>query len=157
MFIDSITKLHANTTMEQAFAEIEAGKARRKLKFKIVTGAQANVLPGVMFYETFGEPTSGSPNSYISGHRGQKPQVKGSCRRTCRHKEKKTIMLDFDIVDVLGMRACLYLNIVKLVHTQPSWKSFADKSVSLNTREGADNGRKALKILRDKLLSSKTG
>ncbi|KAL6471840.1 hypothetical protein MHYP_G00204900 [Metynnis hypsauchen] len=121
LFIDSITKLHANTAREQAFAEIEVGKARHKLKFKVDTGAQANVIPANTFHRMFGDVVLGSPDSYISGYGGQRLKVKGACRLTCRHKEK-TIMLDFDIVDVenapavLGMRACLDLNIVKLVH-----------------------------------------
>ncbi|KAL6462444.1 hypothetical protein MHYP_G00288660 [Metynnis hypsauchen] len=121
LFIDSITKLHANTAREQAFAEIEIGKARHKLKFKVDTGAQANVIPANTFHRMFGDVVLGSPDGYISGYGGQRLKVKGACRLTCRHKEK-TIMLDFDIVDVknapavLGMRACLDLNIVKLVH-----------------------------------------
>lgn len=63
----------------------------------------------------------GSPDS-ISGYGGQRLKVKGACRLTCRYKEK-TVMLDIDIVDLLfWARACLDLNIVKLVHkiqTQP--------------------------------------
>lgn len=47
--------------------------------------------------------------------------VKGACRLTCRYKEKN-VMLDFDIIDanappVLGMRACLDLNLIKIIHT----------------------------------------
>ncbi len=59
LFIDSITKLHANTAREQVFAEIEIGKARRKLKFKVDTGAQANVVPADTFHRIFGDVVLG--------------------------------------------------------------------------------------------------
>ena len=121
LYIDTITKQHANTDKEQAFAELEIGKNRHKLKFKIDTGAQANVIPANTFHELFGNVVLSPQASKLSGYGGQVLNVKGACRLTCRYKEK-TVMLDFEVIDanappVLGMRACLDLNLVKIIHT----------------------------------------
>ena len=121
LYIDTITKQHANTDKEQAYAELQIGKKRHKLKFKIDTGAQANVIPADTFHDLFGNVVLSPQASKLSGYGGHVLNVKGACRLTCRYKEK-TVMLDFDIIDanappVLGMRACLDLNLVKIIHT----------------------------------------
>ena len=121
LYIDTITKQHENTDKEQAFAELQIGKMRHKLKFKIDTGAQANVIPADTFHELFGNVVLGPQVSRLSGYGGHKLDVKGACKLTCKYKEK-TVMLDFDVIDanappVLGMRACLDLNLVKIIHT----------------------------------------
>ena len=59
LYIDTITKQHANTDKEQAFAELQLGKMGHKLKFKIDTGAQANVIPANTFHELFGNVVLG--------------------------------------------------------------------------------------------------
>lgn len=54
LYVDTITKHHANTDKEQAYAELQIGKKRHKLNFKIDIGAQANVIPANTFHELFG-------------------------------------------------------------------------------------------------------
>lgn len=121
LYIDTVIKSHANTAREQAFAEVEIEKARHKLTLKIETGAQANVIAVNIFHKMLGSIALGPSDSNISGYGGQKLEVKGACKLACRYREK-TAMLEFDIVyaenalPVLGLRACLDLNLVKLVH-----------------------------------------
>ena len=121
LYIDTIIKKNENTAREQAFAELEIGKARHKLKLKIYTGAQANVIPVNIFHKILGNITLGPSDSNISGYGGRRLEVKGACKLACRYKQK-TAMLDFDIVyaenapPVLGLRACLDLNMIKIVH-----------------------------------------
>lgn len=120
LYIDTITKQHADTAREQAYAEVEVGKKRHKIKFKIDTGAQANIIPANTFHNTFGNVTLGPQTSRLTAYDGQSLKVKGACKLTCQYREK-TVMLDFDIVHtnappVLGMRACLDLDLVRLIH-----------------------------------------
>ena len=120
LFIDTIIKENENTDREQAFVEVEIGTKRHKVKFKIDTGAQTSIIPANTFHKLFGNVVLGPPASRLSAYGGQRLEVKGSCKLTCRHREK-TVMQGFDIVytaapPVLGMRACLDLNLVKLIH-----------------------------------------
>lgn len=121
LYIDTITKQHENTDKERAFAELQIGKMGHKLQFKIDTGAQANVIPADTFHELFGNVVLGPRVSRLSGYGGHKLNVKGACKLTCKYKDK-TVMLDLDVIEasappVLGMRACLDLNLVKIIHT----------------------------------------
>lgn len=80
LFIDSITKLHANTTREQGFAEIEVGKARHKLKFKIDKGAQANVAER---RKNHCAPFTQNRNAFTHPHRTPQDQKTQAASKRC--------------------------------------------------------------------------
>lgn len=65
LYIDTVIKSHANTAREQAFAEVEIGKARHKLTLKIETGAQANVIAVNIFHKMLGSIALGPSDRNI--------------------------------------------------------------------------------------------
>lgn len=121
LFIDAVTKNGHNCEFEQAFADIKMGKQGTTLKFKLDTGAQVNVIPLSAFDQLEDEcrlqlqPTT----RMLTGYGGQALAVKGMCNIYCTYK-KSSMMLNFYIVDtrappVLGLNACLDLDLIKLV------------------------------------------
>ena len=63
---------------------MQIGEKRHKLKFKIDTGAQANIIPAHTFHKMFGNKVLNPPDSTISGYGGQRLVVEGSCKLTYR-------------------------------------------------------------------------
>lgn len=78
LYIDAIVKQDANTQREQAFAEVELGENGRKVKFKLDTGAQTNIIPAKIFEEMFGKTALAPPTEKLSAYNGQLLKVKGN-------------------------------------------------------------------------------
>lgn len=114
-FIDSVT--NTITSSEQAFAEVEIKEYGSPLKFKLDTGAQVNVIPERVFKNIATKMLH--THKKLTGYGGQPMSVKGTCQLHCKYKEN-AMPLDFFIVDtqsppVLGLKACLDLDMIKLV------------------------------------------
>uniref|UniRef100_A0A1A8L2U7 Gypsy retrotransposon integrase-like protein 1 n=1 Tax=Nothobranchius pienaari TaxID=704102 RepID=A0A1A8L2U7_9TELE len=119
LFIDSITKYNEGEADEQAYADVEVGSRHHIMSFKLDTGATANVIPARLFKKRFKQVSLAPPTRTLSGYGGEKLNIKGTCQLKCRWKDIHK-MLTFDIVEtaappILGLRACLDLNLVKLV------------------------------------------
>lgn len=118
LYVDTVTDRRFAET-EQAFADIKVGKQGTELKFKLDTGAQVNVIP-LREYDSLKDECKIQPTSRrLTGYGGEKLAVKGTCTLRCRYKERD-MLLDFYIVDtqappVLGLQACLYMDLIKLV------------------------------------------
>ncbi|KAK0141090.1 hypothetical protein N1851_021892 [Merluccius polli] len=121
LFIDAITKRGHMSDSEQAFADIKLGKQGTVTKFKLDTGAQVNVIPLSLYHQLHEtrrlqlQPTT----RMLTGYGGQQLAVKGMCKINSAYKERD-MTLDFYIVDtkappVLGLNACLDLDLIKLV------------------------------------------
>lgn len=118
-FIDTITKDHSNVINEQAFAEIEVGSELQKMKFKLDTGAQVNIIPENKIRDVIGVSQLNPATRRLSGYGGEPLSVRGTCRLQCKHKGTKA-MQEFYVVDtqappILGLRACLEMDLIKLV------------------------------------------
>lgn len=118
-FIDCVTNANTFTSSEQAFAEIEIREYGLPLKFKLDTGAQVNVLPQRDFKKFAPKTKMQQTHKKLTGYGGQPLSVKGTCKLHCNNKEN-AMPLDFFIVDtqsppVLGLKACLDLDMIKLV------------------------------------------
>ncbi|XP_041867384.1 uncharacterized protein K02A2.6-like [Melanotaenia boesemani] len=117
LFIDSITKMNEGETTEQAFTDVEVGS--HSIRFKLDTGASANVIPVRLFKRLFPHVKLTPATRPLSGYGGEKLDIKGTCELKCRRKDLQSSFV-FDIVKtaappILGLRACLDLNLVKLV------------------------------------------
>lgn len=118
LFLYSVTD-RKSTGNEQAFADIQLGRQGKELKFKLDTGAQVNIIP-LREYASLKEECTIQPTSRrLTGYGGEKLMVKGTCTLTCKYKERD-MLLDFYIVDtqappVLGLQACLNMDLIKLV------------------------------------------
>ena len=118
LFIDTIAR--GKDLPDTAYADVhmETGDI---LRFKIDTGAQANVIPRSL-YQKMTKPPSLSPcKEKLVGYSGQELNVVGHIQLEGAYKAK-TYQGMFYIVDthpyaqpVLGLQACLRLELIKLV------------------------------------------
>lgn len=95
------------------------------------TGAQVNVIPLHTFNRLQAQCKLTPTKHSLTGYGGQMLTVKGTCALPCRYKDKETLM-NFYIVNtqappVLGLKACLDLDLIKLVLSVNALKE--DKSV----------------------------
>uniref|UniRef100_A0A674EBM2 Gypsy retrotransposon integrase-like protein 1 n=1 Tax=Salmo trutta TaxID=8032 RepID=A0A674EBM2_SALTR len=119
LFIDSVTQKSHISETEQAFADIEIGTQGTKLKFKLDTGAQVNIIPLNKYRSLTSECELQPTMRRLTGYGGEQLPVKGTCTFKCKYKESD-MMLDFYVVDtrapaVLGLKACLDMDLIKLV------------------------------------------
>ncbi|KAI4900308.1 hypothetical protein NFI96_009493 [Prochilodus magdalenae] len=117
LYIDGLTTENAGKDIEQAYAEIEV--ATHKIKFKIDTGAQTNAIPEHVFQKLFKGITLQPATQRLTAYGGEQLKVRGTCKLRCRYRDR-TVTLEFHIVDtkappILGMRASLDLNLLKLI------------------------------------------
>ena len=118
-FIGSIEQDEKSNT---AFANIELteGEIVRNIRFKIDTGAQANILPLSIFNKKIGSTEKLEPNkNKLVSYTGQHLNTKGQIRLKSRYKHREE-MLTFHVVDteaepILGLQACIDLQLVKLL------------------------------------------
>ncbi|KAK7912921.1 hypothetical protein WMY93_013132 [Mugilogobius chulae] len=119
LFIDSITKTNEGESNEQAYADVQVGAQSHSIRFKLDTGATANVIPVRLFNRLFKHVKLTPATRSLSGYGGEKLDIKGTCELKCSRKGRHH-SFTFDIVQtaappILGLRACLDLNLVKLV------------------------------------------
>ena len=118
-FIGSIEQDAQSNT---AFANIELtdGRIKRNIRFKIDTGAQANILPLSIFNKKIGSTDKLEPNkNKLVSYTGQHLNTKGQIRLQSRYKHSEKT-LTFHVVDtqaepILGLQACIDLQLVKLL------------------------------------------
>lgn len=91
------------------------------LRFKIDTGAQANVIPYKVYKKLTTLPPLTASKTKLFGYAGQRIDVKGCIQLTCTYKNKQ-YQGTFHVADtighsqpVLGYRACLQLQIIKMI------------------------------------------
>lgn len=98
--------------------KLELGPQANKVKFKLDTGAQVNIIPASRFKnlsKTELKPTT----CHLAGYGRETLNDKGTCQLNCRYKDTEAL-LEFYIVSthtppVLGLRACLAMGLIKLV------------------------------------------
>ena len=102
------------------FADLKINK--KTVRFKLDTGAQANVLPETMYTKVAnaGQPLRSSKTKLCT-YSGEQLQLKGKCTLNCRYKDSETA-LDFLVVDVqstpvLGLETCEQLDLIQRVMT----------------------------------------
>ena len=132
LFIDTIAG--GKDLPDTAYADVcmETGDI---LRFKIDTGAQANVIPRSL-YQKMTKPPSLSPcKEKLVGYSGQKFNVIGHIQLEGAYKAK-TYQGMFYIVDthpyaqpVLGLQACLRLELIKLVLSVSSNKRLTKENI----------------------------
>ncbi|RXN11580.1 Retrovirus-related Pol poly from transposon [Labeo rohita] len=128
-FVDSVSQKPGDT--EQAFADILLGVEETEVSFKLDTGAQVNVIPLHTFDRLKAQCKLLPTKHSLTGYGGQVLTVEGTCALPCRYKDRETLM-NFYIVNtqappVLGLKACLDLDLIKLVLSVNALKE--DKSI----------------------------
>ena len=114
--------------------QVQLAVNRRKLSFKIDTGAQCNVISKTMF-DTVSKAPLVKSNARLVAFGGHKIVPFGKATLLCEHK-KKLHPIQFQVVDnvpnVLGLKTSTELNIIKRVeginsqHVNDPLKEFAD-------------------------------
>lgn len=100
------------------------------MKFKLDSGAQVNKIPENKIRDVIGVSQLNPATRRLSGYGGEHLSVRGTCRLQCKHKETKA-MQEFYVVDtqalpILGLRACLEMDLIKLVLSVHLLSEFAD-------------------------------
>ena len=116
LYIDTISK---GTDNDVAIAEMEIGQKNHKVKFKLDTGAQVNIIPAQRFHKLFSKADMKPTTRRLTGYGGEPLDVKGTCNLSCKYKGT-AMTLEFYIVTtkappVLGLRACIDMDLIKLV------------------------------------------
>ena len=113
------TENNTNKSRDEALITLEVNHSL-PVKFKVDTGAQANILPA-KYFDTLPHPPSLKQRSQkLTSYCGSKIPVRGVCELSCKHKSSKAETLPFFIVEtdsvpILRFRSSIDLNIVKLV------------------------------------------
>ena len=118
-FIGSIEQ---NEQKNTAFAHVELteGETVTNVRFKIDTGAQANILPLKTFNKKIGKPNLLEPSTNrLISYTGQHLKTAGKIKIHSRYKEREEDLI-FHVVDtesqpILGLQACIDLQLVKLL------------------------------------------
>ena len=118
-FIGSIEHEEKQNT---AFANVELteGDQTTKVRFKIDTGAQANVLPLKLFNSKINKPQLLEPSVHkLISYTGQHLKTTGKIKLQSRYKDREQDLV-FHVVDtdsqpILGLQACVDLQLVKLL------------------------------------------
>ena len=132
LFIDTIAR--GKDLPDTAYADVrmETGDI---LRFKIDTGAQANVIPRSLYQKMTKPPSLLPCKEKLVGYSGQKLNVVGHIQLEGAYKAK-TYQGMFYIVDthpyaqpVLGLQACLRLELIKLVLSLSSNKRLTKENI----------------------------
>lgn len=127
LFIDAVTQDSSNKRQtEQAYADVLVGPSKTTVTFKLDTGASANVIPTNVFKRLGIQDTLQPTTRPLYGYGGEKLSVRGKCNIKCQYKDIH-LTLKVHIVDtlappVLGLKACLDFELIKLilsVHSSP--------------------------------------
>ncbi|KAI8511855.1 hypothetical protein Bbelb_109550 [Branchiostoma belcheri] len=105
---------------DQAFVDLHVEEMSRSLRCKLDTGAQVNVLPEKVWQQLKHKRVMPA-TTRLYGYGNVPLEVRGKCRLTCSYKGKSGV-LEFYIVradaaPVLSLKACLSLQLIKLVLT----------------------------------------
>ncbi|KAI8506223.1 hypothetical protein Bbelb_156500 [Branchiostoma belcheri] len=116
--IETVSKTH--TVGDQAFVDLHVEEMSRSLRCKLDTGAQVNVLPEKVWQQLKHKRVMPA-TTRLYGYGNVPLEVRGKCRLTCSYKGKSGV-LEFYIVradaaPVLSLKACLSLQLIKLVLT----------------------------------------
>ncbi|KAK2701583.1 hypothetical protein QYM36_019776, partial [Artemia franciscana] len=108
-----------NKSRDEALITLEVNHSL-PVKFKVNTGAQANILPAKYFDALSHPPSLKQSSQKLTSYCGSKIPVRGVCKLSCKHKSSKAETLPFlivetDSVPILGFQSSIDLNIVKLV------------------------------------------
>ncbi|KAK0148890.1 hypothetical protein N1851_010688 [Merluccius polli] len=118
----------------------------KHVKFKLDTGAQANVIPYSLL-QRIGKKNILRPTDVkLSTYTGDKIHVKGKCNWTVKYK-KKTFVLEFIVVKkdskpILGIQACEQMGLIKRVMAlnkgdkMDIFKEYADVFKGIGCLEG---------------------
>ncbi|KAK0132248.1 hypothetical protein N1851_032926 [Merluccius polli] len=118
----------------------------KHVKFKLDTGAQANVIP-YSLQQRIGKKNILRPTDVkLSTYTGDKIHVKGKCNWTVKYK-KKTFVLEFIVVKkdskpILGIQACEQMGLIKRVMAlnkgdkMDIFKEYADVFEGIGCLEG---------------------
>ncbi|KAK2710450.1 hypothetical protein QYM36_011843 [Artemia franciscana] len=110
---------NTNKSRDEAIITLEVNHSL-PVKFKVDTGAQANILPAKYFDALPQPPSLKKSSQKLTSYCGSKIPLRGVCKLSCKHKSSKAETLPFFIVEtdslpILGFRSSIDLNIVKLV------------------------------------------
>ncbi|KAK2721692.1 hypothetical protein QYM36_003860 [Artemia franciscana] len=108
-----------NKSRDEALITLEVNHSL-PVKFKVDTGAQANILPAKYFDALPHPPSLNQSSQKLTSYCGSKIPVRGVSELSCKHKSSKAETLLFfiferDSVPILGFRSSIDLNIVKIV------------------------------------------
>lgn len=119
-YVDSIdSNVHVDN---QAFTTLEVGPTPVKIKFKLDTGSQVNILP----YNTYRKlgpniPLSKSSKN-LSAYGGDTLNTVGCCKLVGKYRNTTIDQVEFFVVKtnsppILGLRSCLDFQLIKLVYS----------------------------------------
>ena len=116
VFTDAIT---GGKKADAAYAYINIGPD--SIHFKLDTGAQANIIPIAVFENMQKKHSLSANGCKLYGYSGSEITTKGTTTLECSYKGQKHQGI-FHIVDnppnaqpILGLKACLALNLIKLI------------------------------------------
>ena len=113
-----IFSLEGNNKPDTVFATLDVCN-NEKLKFKIDTGAQVNVIPAVIYFKLNNPPASCESRHKLVSYTGQHLTVNGSVILKCGYRDK-IINAEFIIAEgcqsqpILSLKTSLELNLIKL-------------------------------------------
>jgi len=120
VFIDSVNSTVVNG---QVFAEIEVGKSKSKIKFKLDTGAQVNILPYSVFQHLGNGVVLNASHNKLTTYNGGSLNLKGTVILPCTYAgNAHTSRIEFHVVDtrsppLLGLQSCIDFGLIKLTYS----------------------------------------
>ncbi|KAL3999170.1 nuclear receptor co-repressor 2 [Sarotherodon galilaeus] len=143
LFIGAVNA-KTQTRTDEWTVEMKIG--RKPVKFKLDTGAQANVVPYSLLRRIGNKQMLRPTNVRLSTYTGDKMAVKGKCTWAVKYK-KKSFVLEFIVVKsetkpILGIQTCEEMGLIKRVMTlnksdeMDIFKEFADVFEGLGCLEG---------------------
>lgn len=141
-----IGAVHVNSQSQADEWAVEIQLEHKSVKFKLDTGAQANVIPYSLLQRTGKKNILKPTNVKLSTYTGDKIPVKGKCNWTVKYK-KKSYFLEFIVVrsdaqPILGIKACEQMGLIKRVMTLNKseeiniFKEYADVFEGIGCLEG---------------------
>lgn len=120
--MDTVTT--ENEDEESAFAAICLGSQKRKLTFKLDTGAQASIIPVKDFNALMPNTQLMTADRKLTGYGGHTLEVYGYCETTSTYKAKSTTEKFY----IVNCKACKALGLIKVVYAVTSGKENSTQS-----------------------------
>ena len=138
--------VHAKTQRQTDEWTVELKLDHKQVKFKLDTGAPANVIPYSLLQRIGKKNILRPTNVKLSTYTGEKIPVKGKCNWSVKYK-KKAFTLEFIVVKsdakpILGVQACEEMGLIKRVMAlnksdkMDIFKEYADVFEGLGCLEG---------------------
>jgi hypothetical protein len=138
--------MNAKTQRQTEKWTVELKLDHKQVKFKLDTGAQANVIPFSLLQRIGKKNILRPTNVKLSTYTGDKIPVKGKCKWSVKYK-KKAFNLEFIVVKsdakpILGIQACEEMGLIKRVMAlnksdkMDIFKEYADVFEGLGCLEG---------------------